>query len=216
MESKERFVIEIILSVVFIAILILGSIVVINASEGSKTETTITNSFNTYNYNYDSDLKTQPSTIKYTTIRDKPYIIDDDRYMMVYDNKKVIYNVNNEKVIKDYGAYNIDRESGRIYYINRADFYDNSPDYDAQAQLRIAEGFLGNDINNYEVYVTNREYTGEYFKVVFYFEDYSGNVDSKAITKYIGPREESMFVIKDVTPNKYENKRWWYKVILVN
>ena len=59
------FVLEIIAGVLFLAILILGSIIVINASEG--TETKITNSYNTYNIN-NQPVKTLPTP--------KQYIID--------------------------------------------------------------------------------------------------------------------------------------------
>ena len=133
MESRERFVIEIVLAGIFIAFLVSLSIIIVNASQGSETETTITNSFNTYNYN-------------------------------------------------------------------------------VPAQTRIAEGLFGNDINNYEVYVQNREYAGGYFRVVFNFEDHYGNVDSNTETHYVGPREESRFVFKDISPDRYDYRRWWYEI----
>ncbi len=190
MEPKDRLVLEVVLAAVFVVFLVVLSIVVVNASEGSSTETTITNSFNTYNYDI-------PAQTRYEKLTTKPYIIDDGKYARVYPSRVVFSNDRDYK--KRYG-YDHDRKFS----------------YDSWSQLRIAEGLFGNSINNYEVYVRNREYTGGYFKVVFYFEDYYGDVGSEAMTHYIGPREESRFVFKDISPSRYEYRNWWYEVIPIS
>ncbi len=179
-------ILEIILAVVFIVFLIMISIVVINAAEGSETETTITNSFNTYNYNtYPARTQTQ-----YTTLSAKPYIVDNDYERNYY-------------LIDDTDYFN----DGRHY-----DSDNRYLSYDSSSRLRVSEGLFGNDINNYEVYVRNKDYTGGYFTVNFYFEDYYGNVDFEVMKHYIDPREENRFVFKDISPNRYDYRRWWYDV----
>jgi|SRR3990172_1126519 len=183
MESRERFVIEIVLAGIFIAFLVSLSIIIVNASQGSETETTITNSFNTYNYNV-------PAQTRYTTLMAKPYIVGDGNYVRIYDAGRIVYTRDDFKYADD--------ERHLLY--------------DSWSQLRIAEGLFGNDINNYEVYVQNREYAGGYFRVVFNFEDHYGNVDSNTETHYVGPREESRFVFKDISPDRYDYRRWWYEI----
>lgn len=85
-------------------------------------------------------------------------------------------------------------------------------DYNSWSNYERYDGIFGNPIDNYEVYVTNEGYTGGYFKVVYYFEDYYGNTDSYPMTYYIGPQEQQKFVYKDVSPSQYKYNRWWYSV----
>ena len=196
--EKERMLLEIVLAVIFIAFLVVLSIVVINASEGpkSETETTITNSFNTYNYNaYPLTTRTQR-----TALTTKPHIIDDFNDGFYGDYKR-----------------SYARGYARVYYSE--DFYDNIYDsgkrhlfYDADSRQEISRGLFGNDINRYEVYVRNRDYTGGYFKVVFRFEDNYGNEDSYAIMHYVPAREEKLFLLKDISPSRYEYSSGWYEV----
>ena len=112
------------------------------------------------------------------------------------------------------------------YFVDRRDYRDYSRDndvrytksddryliYDDFGNFRKYKGVVGNRVNSYEVYVTNRDYVGGYFKTVFYFEDYYGNVDSESMTNYIPAREEKRFVLKDVSPSRYDYRRWWYRV----
>ena len=165
--EKERMMLEIIAGVVFLALLILGSIVVINASEGSEIE--IKDSFNTYNININQPsayINSKPYTFTRTS-SGKPYIIDDDkRYLR----------------------------------------------YNSWARYEKVDGLFGNSIDKHQVYVKNQDYSGGYFKVVFHFEDYYGKIDSQSMTYYIGPGEEEKFVLKDISPRRYEYKRFWYEV----
>jgi len=186
---------EIIIAVVFVVFLVLGSIVVINAAGGSstETETTIENSFNTYNYNI-------PAQAQYTTLTAKPYFIDDGSHIRVYRN------------YPDYdGSYYLDDAK---YVDNRKDFSDDKRylRYSSDSELRVVDGLFGNDINRYEVRVFNRDYVGGNFKVVFFFEDYYGLVSSETMTYYVPAREEKLFLIKDISPERYDYKRWWYHV----
>ena len=183
--EKERMILEIILAVIFLAFLITSSIVIINASKGSETETTITNSFNTYNYN------TYPSIQNpHTTLTAKPYIVEDDYSRIYYFQNGIKY--------KDYSQ---DPISDKRYLY-----------YDSSSEFKIEEGLFRNDINRYEVYVKNRDYVGGNFRVVFFFEDYYGNINSQTMISYISAREEKLFLIKDISPSRYDYRKWWYTV----
>jgi len=180
--ERER-ILEIVLAAVFILLLVFGSITVIRASGGSsqETETTITNSFNTYTYNYNT-YPENGGQYRYTLTARQDYA---DYYSNYYHVKNLRYQRSDDKRYLRYG-------------------------YDAD--FRVAEGLFGNDINRYEVFVRNKEYVGGNFKVVFYFGDYYGNVDSQAMTNYVPAREEKLFLLKDVSPSRYDYKRWWYTV----
>jgi len=171
---KERFVLEIIAGVILVAFLILISVFIINASEGS--EITIKDSYNTYNIN------TEPIAVHSSL---KPYVADQGDYAKVYY---------------------IDDNSKEIIPEKR------DLQYDSWSEYGKVKGVFGNPIDRYDVYVANEDYTGGYFKVIYYFEDDEGNVDSEAITNYIKPHEESGFVLKYVSPSGHNYKKWWYEV----
>jgi len=113
--------------------------------------------------------------------------------------------------------YIVDRgDYARVYYVPR-DFRYAEPDdrylrYYEEGRFRAVDGIFGNDINRYEVYVENREYIGGYFTVIFYFEDYYGRTRSESITHYIHAKEEKLFLFKDISPDEYKYRRWWYEV----
>ncbi|MEK6897047.1 MAG: hypothetical protein AABW93_00800 [Nanoarchaeota archaeon] len=155
--------------------------------------TTITNSYNTNSFNaYPS--QTAPSA--YTTaqkkiVYTKPYIVDRS-----YPTYKYYYT-------KDDSRYADTKSYPDRRYLR----------YDDYGKFKAYPGILGNRVDSYEVYVRNREYAGGYFKTVFYFEDYYGNIDSESTTHYIPAREEKRFVIKDVSPPMYKYRTWWYDVV---
>lgn len=185
METNERRMIEILIGVVFIALLFLVVFIVIGISQ---PKTTITNSYNTYNI-YSTAPQTQYVSVKpyiYTdTVSVKPYVIDRGDYAL-------------------------------IYYVPRdfryAESYDRYLRYYELGRLKESNGILGNDIHRYEVDVKNREYVGGYFSVRFYFEDYYGRTKTESITHYIPTKEEKLFLFKDISPDKYKYRAWWYEV----
>lgn len=113
--------------------------------------------------------------------------------------------------------YIIDRgDYAQIYYVpsdfRYAESYDRYSRYYELSKLRTSKGIFGNDIHRYEVYVKNREYIGGYFNVRFYFENYYGRTRSESITYYIPAREEKLFLFKDISPDRYKYRAWWYEV----
>ena len=183
--------------------------------------TTTTNSFNAYpsqalpattaytttatgtyakpkTYTTKSTTTQKARTTQYTTTYAKPYIVDNrDSY--------------------SYNSYYspIDKKYDYRYDYTKSTDYQYQPrylGYDDFGNFRAYEGIVGNRVDSYNVYVRNREYVGGYFKAVFYFEDYYGNVDSESMTYYIPAGEEKTFVYRDVSPPKYKNMAWNYKV----
>jgi len=138
---------------------------------------------NSFNtYNIYSTPQTQPT---YAYSYTKPYIIDKGDYAMGY------YVPSDFRYAGPYDRYS------RYYELGR---------------LKESNGIFGNDIHRYEVDVKNREYVGGYFNVKFYFEDYYGREKSESITYYIPAREEKLFLFKDISPDKYKYRAWWYEV----
>ena len=74
-------------------------------------------------------------------------------------------------------------------------------------------GFFGNEINEYKVYVKNREYNGGYFTVKFYLTDYYGKTRTESMTYYLKPHEEKKFVYRNVYSDGKEYKYWKYKIV---
>jgi len=185
METNERRMIEILIGVVFIALLFLVVFIVIGSSQA---KTTITNSYNTYNIY---------STPQAQYVSARPYIYTDTVYVKPY--------------IVDRGDY------ARVYYVPRdfryAEPYDRYLRYYELGRLKESKGLIfGNDIHRYEVDVENREYVGGYFSVRFYFEDYYGRTKTESITHYIPAKEEKLFLFKDISPDEYKYRAWWYEV----
>lgn len=220
MEPRDRMLLEAVIGVIFVVFLVLASVMVVSAYKNPETatKTTIINSYNTNSFNtYPSQTthsQTAPSVhaTQYATSSDylsqkryssssyytnypsrtsaKPYIVDREDYSRVYYTR-------DSSEYKDTKSYSDDR------YLT----------YDDSGNFRIYSGIVGNRVDNYEVYVRNREYVGGYFKTIFYFEDYYGNVDSESMTHYIPAGEENRFVLKDISPPRYKYKTWWYDVV---
>ena len=184
--EKQR-VLEVSAGILLVLVLILASVVIITASSGNETE--ITNSFNTYNYDINPHQNQYPTRTQF--VSGKPYIIDTSYY---HDE--------------------IDYYNHKTYYFdeNRRHEHERNLRYDSFGNRETYTGIIGNKVNSYEVQVYNEEYVGGYFKTTFYFEDYYGKVNSQSVTRYIPAREKEGFTIKDISPSKYKNKRWWYKV----
>ena len=113
--------------------------------------------------------------------------------------------------------YVVDRgDYARVYYVPRdfryTESYDRYLRYYEFGKLKESNGIFGNDIHRYEVDVKNREYVGGYFNVKFYFEDYYGRTKTESITHYIPAKEEKLFLFKDISPDEYKYRAWWYEV----
>jgi len=84
-------------------------------------------------------------------------------------------------------------------------------DYDYHAYKKKSTGILGNDIEDYTVYVKNQDYKGGSFRVKYYFTDYYGDTETETMTYYIPPRKSKKFSYKNI--HKYKFHDWHYEVI---
>jgi hypothetical protein len=185
MEMNERKVIEVFLAIILVLILI-GIIFLFTGkttSSSGEQASSISQSYNTNSYNtYNVDY---PSSTR--SLRDDGYVYyDSERY-------------------DDYRYY--DRED-RYDRDTRYDYLDYKSDIDVIKTDR----YLGDYTYEYVVYVKNLDYTGGYFTVKFYFEDYYGRETTRSVTHYVKAREEEKFHYKDVNANQYDYYDWDYKV----
>jgi len=88
----------------------------------------------------------------------------------------------------------------------------NYLDYNYDAYKKTVKGVLGNDVENYIVYVKNQDYKPGYFRVNYYFTDYYGNIKTETITYYIKAKESKKFIYKNIYKDKYRFYDWNYDV----
>ena len=74
-------------------------------------------------------------------------------------------------------------------------------------------GVFGNEINEYKVYVRDREHKGGYFTTRFYLTDYYGKTRTESVTHYLKPKEERKFVYKNVYNDGKKYKYQNYKIV---
>ena len=129
-----------------------------------------------------------------------------NNYTYVYDNAQ------NYAYLDDYrNDFILTRTStGKPYFV---DDYDSKRylRYDSWAKYENVDGIFS-DVPTYTVFVENREYTGGYFKVTFFFKDYYGNTVGKTMMKYIGPEETGKFVMKKPYSQRTKHMSWSYDV----
>jgi len=124
-----------------------------------------------------------------------------------------------------------DLEISQNYIINNYNFYGNynnfestltnpisiqHPTYLGYENQRTREEFLGNYVQEYYVYVLNKEKSGRYFTVVFEFEDKYGYEYSESITHYIKAGEKEKFEYRDIQAEGNEIIDWDYRIIPEN
>jgi len=104
----------------------------------------------------------------------------------------------------------LDYKTGAYYYINEAE---KTLKYTSRAGHYRTERIFTDGLNNYEVYVKNREYNGGYFTVRFYLKDHYGKTRTETKTYYIKPREEKRFIYHHLNSEGKKYKYWKYEVI---
>ncbi len=137
-------------------------------------------------------------------------------------NNKSIKDASNSYIVNSYNVYNIYGASNAKSYTQHRtisskyrdcdDYNENYLTYTHKARYEKVEGVLGNEIDKYKVYVTNKERVGGYFEVIFSFTDYYGKTITKSVAHYIKAGEEKEFTYRRVY-DEYEIRDWSYKVI---
>jgi hypothetical protein len=186
MEIKETRIIELFLALILIALLLAVSLNTINKDIHSQE--TISNSYNVNSYNTYTQKEPAIKTIPNTEI----IYLNEKNYPYKDDYKKA--------TSKDYlDCYDYEKERDSNYR-----------EYSGQNRR---EDFLGTSVQEYYVYVLNKERTGRYFTVEFKLEDKNGYEDIESVTQYIRAGEKEKFSYKDIQFERNEIVDWSYKVI---
>ncbi|MFC1710622.1 hypothetical protein ACFLZJ_00475 [Nanoarchaeota archaeon] len=128
------------------------------------------------------------------------------------------YNYNYEKPEprSNYVTYVYDRDDLYYddYYRDRDKYYDDYDylRYDADSDHDIREDMFGNRVDDFQVWVENRDHKSGYFTVKFYFTDYYGDKDTESVTHYIKAGDEKKFLYRDIHGDRDKYRRWEFKV----
>lgn len=235
MEKRERFVIELLLGIILVVFLFLLVFLVIGISKAGKvTGQTIIiepNNVDAQTSNvqqlppYLSVNERKPIYYSHRYVRaDTYYTRDDfgnDRDYFYYERdgmRRFYYSDENDYDNDNYNYY----RSHRYYYDNDyrdledEDYRDDLKDYDSRFSKRNSEGLFGNNVEDFNVYVRNKERSGGHFEVTFYFEDRDGNEVRASETKYIDGGRSAKFFYRDVYSERYDMEYLGYKVSSLN
>lgn len=118
------------------------------------------------------------------------------------------YNNYNNYPVKEYGQLN-QIYTSKKYPVSNYDYLK----YEFTENHEMRYGFFGNEINDYKVYVKNKEHKGGYFTVKFYLTDHYGKTLVESMTHYLKPHEVKRFAYKNVYSNGKEYNFWSYKIV---
>jgi hypothetical protein len=193
--------IEFLIGIMFIVFLILVVLFVVNLSDNDS------NSKNTKVVYSSSDAKTNEPQVVNNYYYQKPE--NYDYYYKTRSTRDVVYKYDYE----DYVVYK--KKSSDSWDWNedhdwRYDDWDD--DYETSGkQRKTKQGFNGY-LDEYRVFVENKDNEGKYFKVVFYLDDGSGFLDTEEMIKYVPGKDFEKFTYRDFHFEKYNYERWSYDV----
>ncbi len=193
--DRKRLILELAIALVFVALLLILSISVIKNTKQQEKEIQVENLVLTNYYVYNTYVYA-PSETK----------------TLVYPEKASGY----PRIHGDYHNYYEgpypDYENSRFSGGENREKISTDRSYSYFGQKTQEEDFLGGYVNEYRVYVLNREKTGEYFTVTFRLRNMQGSEYSESITKYVRGGERELFLYKDVLSEKRENILLGYDV----
>ena len=185
--------------IIFVMIMTLSS----TSAQGYKS-TTSSNSYNKYTYNtyinyptLNYNYRTSQTFNKYPT---RSYNYQRNTFR---NYPTLNYNYRTIQTIKRYPTNNYNYQKNTYNYLK----------YTSTGNYERYYGVFGNEINEYKVYVRNRERKGGYFTTRFYLTDYYGKTRTESVTHYLKPHEERRFVYKNVYSDGREYKYRNYKIV---
>jgi len=186
--------------IIFVMIMTLS----FTSAQGYKSTTTSSNSYNKYTYNTYSNYPTLNYNYK-TSQAFKRYPTSNYNYQRkTYKNYPTLnYNYRTSQTFKRYPTNTYNYQKNTYNYLK----------YTSTGNYERYYGVFGNEINEYNVYVRNRERKGGYFTTKFYLTDYYGKTRSESVTHYLKPNEERRFVYKNVYSDGREYKYGNYKIV---
>lgn len=137
--------------------------------------------------------------------------------VLTQDQKSASSSVSNSYNVNSYNDYSkeIPASSSVVYKqtfpVVYKRFYENL-DYSSYGRHLREKDWIGTYVDEFYVYVINKEDFGRDFKVKFYFEDSRGNEFSETVTHYVRAGEKKKFYFKDVQEERYKYDSWSYKV----
>ncbi|KKL18558.1 hypothetical protein LCGC14_2474320 [marine sediment metagenome] len=131
------------------------------------------------------------------------------------------YNIETTQPRYVYDSYDYNKYPTRYYKTNKPYYnderylrYDYRPYRDyrySRHNYKYTKGLFGNEINEYKVYLENKEHKSGYFTVKFYLADYEGKTRTESVTHYLKPYEGKIFRYKNVFDDEYDYA-WNYAV----
>lgn len=205
MEKRRK--IEIIIAAAFVVLLIAISICIVASGGTNIQKTTITNSYNTYNYYGSASAPQNVATAPVQTQQLRqpmPSPLPQINQPTVYVGTN--YYPSNIKVVSETNIPSapVQTSAPKTQTAQPLGYYDSS-------SKKSVETMFGTMMEEYNVDVKNEGYVGGYFKVIFYFKDYYGNEIPFVMTRYISAQKSTTFMFKDVS-NKYQYYTWHYSV----
>ena len=126
-------------------------------------------------------------------------------------NTYVTYNIIN--VVQTVQQVSLVGKDNHYNYVYNKEIDCTNTDYRFYSGQERQERIFGSSIQEYYVYVLNKERIGRYFTVVFELEDKTGEEYSQSVTKYIRAGEKMKFSYRDVQFERNEIVDWDYEVI---
>jgi competence protein ComGC len=142
--------------------------------------------------------------------------------IVIKDNKKEVQQTAPKVIVNNYDSYeNYNTEYNIVnnanilpstHYYTKEE-HSNYLDYKEYSDQDRREDFLGTYVQEYYVYVLNKERAGRYFTVTFKLEDKNGYEDIESVTQYIRAGEKEKFSYKDIQFERNEIVDWSYEII---
>lgn len=111
-----------------------------------------------------------------------------------------------------YGNYNVEYNLDSPYYRPSPYFYEKA-EYSDYWKENTKEAFLGNYVQEFYVYVLNKDSTGKYFTVVFEIEDEWGREYTEVVTQYVKSDETKKFEYQHIQTEGNKIVDWDYRII---
>lgn len=196
MRFEDKTLIELFLGLVFVALLVVGTLVVVQANNqpNNSPSYNVENSYNQNSYNnYAAKPVAKNTSVTQTSV--------------VYDNYRTIYLHDS-----DYTYRHVDYDRYYNYYHSKKDY----KGYFSYGEHKKTETVFNNYKDEFRVHVVNKGKEDRYFKVKFYFCDYEKNCFIENMQKYIHAGEEDVFNYVDIHAKRYKYYDWEYKVFPEN
>ena len=113
-----------------------------------------------------------------------------------------------EKTASENVVYKYDNRQHVVYKDKNEYFEGDFSSYGKHEKKKDAFNY----IDEYSVYVMNKDNVGKYFQVIFYFWDSSNIDDTESVERYIRAGETKKILLRDVHLERENYEKWSYDV----